>query len=215
MVTKAKANVTVIDPSQTVMVQKMYAQKVGILGGMIPESFDLFDNPKHGIAADTYATPDERLTIRVADATRMDFADAAFDAVACVSTIEHISDDGDIPAIREIARVLKPGGRAFISVPYAQEYKEGRTHGGAFERMYDPAALRTRLVEPSGLAVAAEGFLVDRKSRKITDATYYNLPGRWRYMLGWYCVFLAFWLSSRDRASATDAQFAYLLLSKK
>ena len=38
-----------------------------------------------------------------------------FDAVICIHVLEHVEDD--IMAIEELARVLKPGGWAFISVP--------------------------------------------------------------------------------------------------
>ena len=46
------------------------------------------------------------------DATSMEFADAAFDGVASVNTLEYISDTG--AALDEIRRVLKPGGRAAL-----------------------------------------------------------------------------------------------------
>ncbi len=52
----------------------------------------------------------------VADATALPFRDGAFDRVSAVSSIEHIPDDRVVA--REIARVLRPGGSAAISVPY-------------------------------------------------------------------------------------------------
>lgn len=52
----------------------------------------------------------------VADATALPFREGAFDRVSAVSSIEHIPDDRAVA--REIARVLKPGGRAAVSVPY-------------------------------------------------------------------------------------------------
>ena len=43
------------------------------------------------------------------------FADASFDLVTSFDVIEHIEDD--VTALRDLARVLKPGGRAAIAVP--------------------------------------------------------------------------------------------------
>ena len=43
-----------------------------------------------------------------ADGGRLPFVDAAFDFAACTETLEHVADAG--VALRELARVLKPGG---------------------------------------------------------------------------------------------------------
>jgi ubiquinone/menaquinone biosynthesis C-methylase UbiE len=50
-----------------------------------------------------------------ADATRMPYRDSAFDAAICSETTEHIPDDRGV--VQEIARVLKPGGLLFFTVP--------------------------------------------------------------------------------------------------
>lgn len=50
-----------------------------------------------------------------ADATQMPYRDSAFDAAICSETAEHIPDDRAV--VREIARVLKPRGVLFFTVP--------------------------------------------------------------------------------------------------
>ncbi len=51
------------------------------------------------------------------DIQKMDFADNTFDVVVCCHVIEHVDDDAK--AMREIYRVLKPGGFAVLQVPLA------------------------------------------------------------------------------------------------
>ncbi len=54
---------------------------------------------------------------RQEDATGFSFADASFDGVLANHVMEHIPDDKK--AAGEIARVLKPGGRAILQTPYS------------------------------------------------------------------------------------------------
>lgn len=49
------------------------------------------------------------------DATRLAFPDRCFDLVICSHVLEHVTDDRK--ALAEMARVLRPGGRAMIVVP--------------------------------------------------------------------------------------------------
>jgi SAM-dependent methyltransferase len=49
------------------------------------------------------------------DATAMPFADGAFDRVIAAEVLEHIPHDQQ--ALREIARVLRPGGQVAVTVP--------------------------------------------------------------------------------------------------
>jgi SAM-dependent methyltransferase len=50
-----------------------------------------------------------------ADASRLPFREAIFDAVALLDVLEHLAEPR--AALREIGRVLKPGGSVYISVP--------------------------------------------------------------------------------------------------
>jgi SAM-dependent methyltransferase len=51
----------------------------------------------------------------VSDITRLPFADDFFDLVICSEVLEHIPDQHR--AVRELTRVLKPGGNLVVSVP--------------------------------------------------------------------------------------------------
>lgn len=59
--------------------------------------------------------PRDRTTVR-GDVTDLPLDDEDFDAAICVHVLEHVEDDRS--AIRELHRVLRPGGWALVNVPY-------------------------------------------------------------------------------------------------
>ena len=50
------------------------------------------------------------------DGQRLPFPDASFDRVAVVDMLEHVADERAF--VRELARVLKPGGRVVVNTPH-------------------------------------------------------------------------------------------------
>jgi SAM-dependent methyltransferase len=54
--------------------------------------------------------------VRHEDVTRLSFADASFDLVVSNDVHEHVPDP--VGGLRELARVLKPGGTLLMSVPF-------------------------------------------------------------------------------------------------
>jgi SAM-dependent methyltransferase len=112
--------------------------------------------------------PDGRLHVVIADARDTSLGDEEFDYITLISTIEHIEGDGDSAAIREMARLLKPGGRIVLTVPYNYDrYRDfwvsedtyTAVYRGArlfYQRHYDDDALTARLVKPSGLRLATK-----------------------------------------------------------
>ncbi len=54
--------------------------------------------------------------IRYEDLTQLSFSDGEFDSVICMEVLEHIPDYRQ--ALREVARVLKPKGRALLTFPW-------------------------------------------------------------------------------------------------
>lgn len=88
-----------------------------------------------------------QLTVIKGDIRSTSFDQDFFDAVIVVSTLEHIGvpgrynitvaeDNGDFRAMQEIRRILKPGGRVLITVPY------GTGKSLPLNRLYDAKRIK-------------------------------------------------------------------------
>lgn len=88
------------------------------------------------------------------DITNILFDDKRFDYIFCIHVLEHIPDD--LKAMRELYRVLKPGGIAYLCVPLKKTFHEDLMITDPMERTrlygqhdhvrnYDFETFRTRL----------------------------------------------------------------------
>ena len=86
------------------------------------------------------------------DAVTLPFAGSAFDIVSCGYSLHHMPDP--VAAVREIARVARPGGRVAVADLFVPP--PGRSEvNNAIERMRD--ASHTRVLGPDELAALLEG----------------------------------------------------------
>lgn len=86
------------------------------------------------------------------DASRLPFADASFDVVLSMSVIYHAWIPDPHAAVRELARVLRPGGIALIDVPAYQSLYSSHDEAVMTARRFTAPELRA-LVEASGFEV--------------------------------------------------------------
>lgn len=155
---------------------------------------------------------DLKLNAVVSGAESMPFPDSTFDVIYCISTIEHIPNDGDIKTMREINRVLKSDGKAYITTSFGNKYNEGKW-GRWFFRVYDYTAMENRLIKSSGLKFEKVIFHGDSNMRKFSDMLY-KLPKPVRLSLGWSHIFFAKYFYGKDKADKNDAGLVIIVLSK-
>ncbi len=121
--------------------------------------------PVIGMDFNAYTFPHPLLRAVRGDVIQAPFADGTFSVVLAISVIEHIGighygdptgTSGDLAAVQEIARLLRPGGRAIITVPF------GRVLTNDWMRVYDATRLRTLLaplrVKEAEYAVSRNGL---------------------------------------------------------
>lgn len=110
------------------------------------------------------------ITFTRADAKDLPFEDGSFDHIVAISTLEHIEHE-EQQAVAELARVLAPGGRLVISVPFnplrsGEVHKPEGVYGRVgprvfFEHLYDEDRLQQSIIAPTGLELAGRVNLAE------------------------------------------------------
>jgi len=117
-----------------------------------------------------------------ADARTLDYDDNTFDAVLSISVIEHVNGGDDSRVMKELWRVVKPGGLLILTFPVKPVYKEEfrdndiykldsikKEEGYFFQRLYDEENINKRLLS------SINNFkIIDKKVFGETSSGFYN-----------------------------------------
>jgi SAM-dependent methyltransferase len=139
---------------------------------------DLHERPlRRAVAIASARGLNSRLRMEVQDGRMLSYPHGWFTRVFSVSVLEHIPERGDIACAAEIGRVLAPGGRAVLTVPFSpsggEEYRQrsyywtepagnGASSGAFYQRRYSASDLRVRIIEPSGLRLCSVRYIGER-----------------------------------------------------
>lgn len=91
----------------------------------------------------------------VQDITRMGWRDAAFDAILCLEVIEHLPIAARAGLMRELFRVLRPGGALVLSTPNGRLTPWKRVLGRKCERSHERELTRSEVAALVGEAGGA------------------------------------------------------------
>jgi len=122
------------------------------------------------------------------DAKKLNYPDNKFERIISISVIEHVNNNGDSEVMREMWRVLKPGGLLILTFPVKKVYEEEfiseniynldqeESEGKYFfQRYYDDEKIEERLLS------SLDNFeIVEKKVfGEITNGFYDDYKKRW------------------------------------
>lgn len=123
-----------------------------------------------------------RLHFQVADVGRLPFPDGAFDAVMSSGSIKHWPDP--VAGLRELHRVLAPGGRAFvvemnrIAPPAAVAAQRARMRSWFFRRIYPQVFTHALAPDEARAVFAASPFGAPVGERMLLDGCLWLFEAR-------------------------------------
>jgi len=127
---------------------------------------------------------DGSLRIDGLDARKLPYSTDYFDRVLAISSLEHFRGDGDTQCIKEMSRVLKPGGCIGITVPFSVQFHEEEStyYVPYYEKRYDLAMLNKRLILPSGIDLVKIAYAGEKIFK--FHRFFYSKGKRFQYALG-------------------------------
>lgn len=179
---------------------------------------------RYAVAAGRDGFGPGRVRSEVQDGRTLPYPDNSFDAAFSVSVLEHIPNDGDSLALRELVRVVRPAGVIVVTTPFDLKhrdtfverpvYERSSVTGESvfFERHYDHDTLRTRLLDTPGTRLedlqlwGERGIEVERLMSRL---------GRARALLSPVEAFLALGVLRRlNGTGSTRPKAAFFTLRK-
>lgn len=156
--------------------RKLRILDIGCWGSLLPIQLGSLGHEVYGIDIIAYPLQHPNFTFVWGDICHMPFPNQSFDVVTAISTIEHIGlgrygdpihGNGDKKAVREIARVLKPLGKAIIAVPFGDKRAVVYKQNLPLQVVYDLSTLKKLF---TGFKVQHESYWVKDDAQHWTPA---------------------------------------------
>ena len=174
----------------------------------VVHSVDILHAEASTVSNDAKRLGIHNLVSEVQDARSLGYADNSCDLILSVSVFEHIAPehDGEVPASRELWRILARNGIAVLTVPFSRTYfsesRAGqvyeRVSGHAepifFQRFYDYDLLMCNIIHASWLDLLYLGFIEERffcRNPRKRLAHYVNSSPRQNLLFGLFWPILS------------------------
>ncbi len=137
--------------------------------GISGSQAQLFGADMEPLALSLYREGHDATGLAVADLTRLPYRDDSFDALLCVTVLCHQSIEDPLSAVRELARVVRPGGVVCLMEPGVRRLRRAHDRVTHSARRFSRAELADLLTR-NGLEIlrstGAYAFLIPPASIK-------------------------------------------------
>jgi SAM-dependent methyltransferase len=183
----------------------------------VSQDFCQYEGAGDGRALQTGAWNTRMIEI-VSDITNIPEPDSSFDAVVCTEVLEHVPDP--VAALRELARLVKPGGQLFITVPFCSLTHFAPYHySSGLSRYWFETHLPRFGCMP--VEIVPNGGWFDYVAQELWRLPWVSHTYSSR-VIGWLTLVLALpvfaglrLLKARDRASAELLTFGWQVVARK
>lgn len=174
--------------------------------GRVGSAFGLDASPLAlALARESTAVPLARASV-----SELPYRDGSFDLIVCLDVLYHRNVRSDLEALRELRRILRPGGLLLLNLPAFESLRSSHDRAIHTARRYRRAPLRRLLVEAGFRPLRASywntllfpGLALVRLGRRRrtgeagSDVT--PVPGALNWILGKVLDLERIWLRRRD-----------------
>lgn len=136
-----------------------------------------------------------------ADCRQLPFADFSFNAVICAEVLEHVSEPTGV--LREISRILRPGGTLLATVPFLYPVHADPHDFGRYTDHYWTGVLKESGFEDMTIERQGLFFSVLANFFKLYANRMYRRP--FRDLAKWPVGMFQRWAFKRDQTAATQS----------
>ena len=121
------------------------------------------------LVAENISSEEKTIFLIQGSITHLPFANNSFDAITACEILEHLDEYNLLLALKELKRVLVPGGSLFITTPYNEQIVNSFVKCPACGNFFPPSAHYSNFNENKWLSIAANIGFLRLISKKYTE----------------------------------------------